>query len=293
MYKEHIYTESKEKIYERVKNKTIDDIFPLAPPPTYPVEYKKVFVNTASTIFLAFRPNFANYGNLHLRKAIRASIDTNEIQKVLKTIQGFVPATGVIPWGAIGYDSKLPNTHFNSKKILFHIKKAGYNSKSDVPKVIIHSALKDDLSKKLPALIKIQLENAGFRVIIVNQSLPELFRDIKANKIGIMLINPTMSSIDSYQFLEMWRSDFKSKGLNAYDNEFDATLEQALLTPDRYMRANIYKKANGLLMQKAFTINFGYITHKISLRKKRWKYPKLDFMGPFFLDMYKVKNNQD
>lgn len=280
------YTEPPGKIYSRVEEGTIDDIFPLPPRDSVPNNFEKVFINQTSSVFLAFNTKMNPFDSVEFRKAIRAAINNEEINTTLSKLDGLIPANGVVPWGAIGFDKKIANNYYDPEIVKELINETQYKTIENVPPLTIHCILKGNLSEDIPTIIRNSLQNLGFKVDIVQQSLPELMEDIKSQRVSLMLINLTMSSVDTYHFLELWRSSYPHPGLIVYDKEFDALLNKALMTPDRILRQEIYQEANELMSNKAYTHNIGYVINQVSLRKKGWRLPNMNFLGPFFYNMY-------
>ncbi|MBI4405736.1 MAG: ABC transporter substrate-binding protein [Deltaproteobacteria bacterium] len=277
-------TEPQEKIYARLKDGSIDDIFPLPPPATYPSAYEEVRFNTASSMLLTFRTGVEPFERAGIRKALRASIRFDRL-KTEYSSQGIVPGTGVVPWGAIGFDPAMPIFQHDRNIVRQYLREAGYADVSLVPKIVVHVALKEPLSRKIAELIESDFREQGFKCLFAYHSLPELVQAIQQNKAGVILFAPAISSIDTYQFMEMWRSGSGS-GLSPSDKEYDAVLDSALKSSDRVVRGEIYKKADRLLVENAYTITLGHIISQRSLRKKGWTVPIVNILGPFLNPMY-------
>lgn len=275
-----------------LRRDAIDDIFPLPPPHTYSSYYDQVFINQATSLMLAFRSKIKPYDQQAFREALRAAINNQQITAPLSTLHGIIPAHGVVPWGALGFDQTISENEYAPDTVLSLLKQAGYASIDKVPPLVIHSVLKDDLATLVPSVVKNDLENAGFKIKIVQQSLPELMQDIESGTVGMMLVDLTMSSMDTYKLLEFWRTSFPHPGLTAYDQEFDALLDQGLKTSDRLQRAKIYQAANRILHQRSYVHPIGHGVRRITLRKKRWLFPKMNFLGPFFYNMHDVTYNK-
>ena len=280
------HTEPPERIYAMLRDSAIDDIFPLPAPERYPDRYVPVSVNQASSLFLAFRPSVKPYASKAFREAIRAAIDNRRVLGGLPPKSGIIPAHGIVPWGAIGFDSTIPESVFSPTAVQSLLRRAGYKRSDDVPPLIIHSALKDDLERVVPPALKASLESVGFKVRIIQQSLPDLMKDIDRGDVGMMLINPTMASVDTYRFLELWRANFPHPSLRISDGTFDAILDDALKTSDRIERSRLYKTANRILHTESHAHHIGHVISCTSLRAKGWRLPGMNFLGPFFYSMY-------
>lgn len=286
------YMEPTQKIYDRLKKGEIDDIFPLASPKEFSNQYHSVFVNTANSMILSFSPKVKPFDNMYLRKALRAAIDNQEINNKLKEWSGVVPAHGVVPWGAIGFDQNIPNSFYDLNKVQEFVQKAGYKAVSDVPEFVIRSVLKAPFDQSIPALVVNSLKKHGFKVRLVQINLSELIADIKEQRAGAILAYMTMATIDTYDFLSLWKSDFPNAGLMAYDQEFDNLLEQALGTPDRLLRQKLYQRANRRLVEQAYFHGLAHVVGKKSLRKKGWDYPRMGFTGPFFYNLAQLNYDE-
>lgn len=291
--KQFYYTEPHERIYSRVQEGTIDDIFPLPPPEEYSDRYEKVFVNQASSVFLAFQPRVRPFDKKEFRKAIQATINNSEIFRALPRDGSFIPAKGLIPWGAIGFDPSLSADYYNPSSVREWIEKAGFKNMQSVPELELRSVLKYPFDDVIPKIIQNNLQATGFKVRVINQTLPQLMEDMKKNKVGLFLVNITMFSVDTYHFLELWRNSYTHPGLTIDDSEFERLMDEALKSADRYRRMEIYKEANRLITDKTYVHNIGHVVYTVSLRAKQWKFPKMNFLGPFFYPMHDLNYAQE
>ncbi|PWU13504.1 MAG: hypothetical protein C5B49_14670 [Bdellovibrio sp.] len=276
-----------ERIYQRLKDESIDDIFPLSPPDHFPSSYQITQNNTASSILLVFPKLRKPFNNQMLRRAIRAAVQNDEIGRILKSHAGVIPGETVIPWGALGFNKNASLNFSLDADINELVKKAGYATTGDVPEFTICSALKAPFTQEIPELLLKHLINLGFRVRLKIQTIPELIRDLHRGTPEIILFSPTMASTDTYQFLRDFESTSAS-GFSPMDKQFDKTLSSALISSDRMVRGEYYRKADQILVERDYVIPLGHIVYQTSLRKKGWNMPEMTFLGPFLTPAYET-----
>jgi|GEM_PF-5233091 len=287
-------TENSEKIYDMVTDQTIDDIFPLPPPEKYPSRYEITKTISAKTFFLGFRTQIAPFDDINIRKAIRAALNSEEFIRAAKQDSGVMPAGGVIPWGAIGYDPTISKDNYDPSAVKKYVKSSRYKSIDNVPLLEIHVSVVEPFDKYFPDLLKKQLSSVGFKVKIVSERAPVLIEKVAAgHKIGAVVIALTVVSSDSYKYIEFWRSDFRNPLLAVKDKRLDKILDESLQTSDRVRRAQIYQRANRYMDEMAYTHNFFYLTQSFSLRAKAFQFPNMNLSGPFFFDMFDVRYSNE
>lgn len=283
------HVKNNKNLTQLLQQEKLDSFFPLSPPKKYPPLYQEVLVHTASTILLYPNTKKPPYDEKNFRLLLRKIIDKKNLFNTLeKKHENIALAHGVIPFGAIGYlPHALPEK--NNSSISSLLKKYASKVKKGIK---VHSVIKGQLGRDLREFITAQFKKYNLKINYIQTDLPSLFKAIKNKTIEMMCINLTMTSIDSYQYLEFFRSDFSESGLKISHPQFDYLLDQSLHHDDRFKRAGVYKEANSFLYKNIYSLNLLHLKFLKTLQSKKWIFPNANILGNWFQKMFDIKRNK-
>jgi len=256
--------------------------------------FKTVKIATNPTCSIQFHTTNPNvpWANKKVRLAMAYAIDTETIVKnVLQGIPGRYPTVG--PW-ELGYDPNLKMYPYDPKKAKEMLADAGYPKGFDMPLYYMTGRVSG--MKETTEAVALYLNAIGVRAKVEGLEAPILVEKVRAVKkdpngqyVAVSTIgaahypDPTIPLVLQYH---------SSSPMGVYANpEFDAVLDQALITLDNKKRGEFIKKAVRILYDDVASIPLWHNISIFSMKKNIEYTPTLKQSDPIMMFReVKIKN---
>ncbi len=229
------------------------------------------------TRYVAFRVDKAPFDNVKVRQALGHAIQRTEFPSVLKG--GEIPATSWIPPGMFGNDKSIGLAYDPdlARKLLAE---AGYPEGKGFPKATVMFRAGEDWSLIAENLQEQWRRELGIDVLIEVREQKVFFQEIDSESPPPAHLARWVADFpDPENFMNLFKANSGNNSL-AYNNaEYDALVDQALVTVDPVERMEIYRKAQRILTEQEAAIVPIYVGAQNILIKKGWAGIKFNAMG--------------
>lgn len=228
------------------------------------------------TYFLRFNVRHPALSDVRVRRALSLAIDRRALAgKVLQG--GQQPTAALVPATLPPYTPpERPLTDIAAAKTL--LAEAGFPEGRGLPPLEILLVAKGSG----PVLCEVLQENwrrdLGVQVTLRQQEQKVIYSDRRAGNYQILLGDWVGDYLDPTTFLDLWQSDSANNHTGWKNENYDALLATAALTPDASARAATLQKAESLLLDAAPIAPLYYNTHTYLLHPfvKGWHPTPLD-----------------
>jgi oligopeptide transport system substrate-binding protein len=214
--------------------------------------------------YFGFNTKKPPFDNPKVRQAFAYALDRNYYPKLLQS--GQKPITSFISPGLVGYNPGL-GLAYNPKKARQLLAEAGYPDGKGFPTVYITFQTLYDLQKEAEIAqylwkknlnVDVRLNNMEWKVLLskLHEDPPEIFR------LGWFVDYP-----DPDSYMNLFLSDNGNNYTNWKSKQYDALVNQAVVTLDPAKRKALYDEAQKLLLEQVTAIIPIYVAEKTYLVK--------------------------
>jgi oligopeptide transport system substrate-binding protein len=213
--------------------------------------------------FYGFNIRMKPLDDRRVRQAINHAIDRDGINESVY-LGRTVIARGILPPGTPGYNPNLVGYAHDPARARDLLAQAGYPSGRGLPTVTIWSSIKDDRLVTEHDLLRRSLEAVGVRVEFSYLTDWSAFsRMLPEGKMPAFLYAWFGDAPDPDNFLSMLFHSRSTRNFTGYNNPaVDALLEQARRPGDPLHRADLYRRAEKLIVDDAPIIPFWHYTYE-------------------------------
>ncbi len=220
------------------------------------------------------RPPFA--GQPGLRRALSMIVDRDLLANSILTA-GQLPANGWVPSGVANYTAVEPEwaswtmeQRLAEARRLYH--EAGYSDEQPLEVEIRFNSA--DIHRSIAvAISSIWRDTLGARVSLLNEEFQVLLQDMRNGNADVFRSSWVADYDDAYTFLEVLHTDAAANFTGYHNEQYDALLEQAAMTPDVDQRKATLRKAESIMLkdQPLMPIYFYVNKRMVSSRVDGWK----------------------
>jgi peptide/nickel transport system substrate-binding protein/oligopeptide transport system substrate-binding protein len=241
------------------------------PPRMTPTEYRRIITDPRhlyvkrsmfSLRFYGLNTRIKPLDDRRVRQAINHAIDRESIVDGVYLGRSLL-AGGVLPPGTPGYNPKLTGYAYNPARARELLAIAGYPGGKGAPSITIWSGLKDPVLRE-HELIRAALEAVGLRVEFSYQSdWPTYSKMLSDGKMPAFLYAWYADIPDPDNFLFLLFHSKSARNFTGYANPaVDETLRQARRAGDPQRRAELYRRAEQLIVDDAPIVPFWHYTYE-------------------------------
>jgi ABC-type transport system substrate-binding protein len=213
-----------------------------------------------SVRFLGFNTHVKPFGDARVRRALVYAIDREAI--VQDATRGrFVVARGILPPGTLGYNPRLQGYAFDPERARQLLAEAGYSRGQGLPPLQIWAGAK--LEREHQMVIS-YLDAVGVRAEFKYVTdWPQFVQMMNAGKFPMFQFAWFADVPDPDDFLFKLFHSKSPRNHTGYANpQFDALVQRARTEPDGQRRAELYRRAEQLVMDDAVVIPFFHYTYE-------------------------------
>jgi len=214
--------------------------------------------------YFGFNVKKAPFDNPKVRQAFAYALDRNYYPELLQS--GQKPTTSFISPGLVGYTPHV-GLQYNPQKAKQLLAEAGYPNGKGFPTVYLSYQTLYDLQKEAEIAqylwkrnlnVDVRLNNMEWKVLLskLHEDPPEIFR------MGWFVDYP-----DPDSYLNVFLSDSGNNYTNWKNKNYDALVNQAVVTLDPAKRKVLYDQAQKLLLEQVAAIIPIYVAEKTYLVK--------------------------
>lgn len=184
--------------------------------------------------------------NPYFRKAISYAVDRRQITGMLGG--GKRPTAGWVPPGMFGYE-KNRGIHFDVAKAKGFLKKAGYKSPKEVPKLIVGFNTNENhqrIAENLQAQLK---KNLGISVELRNEEWKVYLDTLKVDPPHIFRMGWVADYPDPDTFMALMTTDSTQNYSKWSNKKFDHIVRKAASVVDPSERKELYSEAQQILTE--------------------------------------------
>ncbi len=201
--------------------------------------------------YYGFHVNKKPFRNVLVRKAFSQAINKKQITDLLQG--GQIPLYGWIPTGVFGYDSSV-GLPFDPEKANHLMDEAGYEDRSLFPKVKL-SYNTDENHKRIAENIQSQLKkNLKIRIELSNEEWKTYLQSLKVGRQEIYRMGWLADYPSPDNFMTLMTSDSENNRTFWGNTQYDQLTRQARSLLDNKKRAQLYKKAQKLLVEEGIPV---------------------------------------
>lgn len=221
---------------------------------------------------------YAPFGDVHVRRAFTLAIDR---ERICSEVMGGVPvAKGLLPPGVLGYRENPPTAlGFSPAKARAELALAGYGSRPLPPLSLALRASMPAARLMAEAVINDLQKNLGVKVSLREMEWRTLLETRNQHKLAFVVSSWYADYVDPENFLSFLLKTGSSQNYEQYSNaEFDTLCGEADVSTDSAKRADLYDKAEDILLRDAVRIPI-YVSVDATLVSPRVKGLRHNLMG--------------
>lgn len=230
--------------------------------------------------YLGFNTQKPPFNDVRVRRAFIQALDRSWVPQIFQS--GEQPLTGWITPGMVGYD---PNAGLalNIKKAQATLVQAGYAHGQTLPPIELWFANTSPENRQIAEIAQYQWrKNLGVSVALKNSDWKTYLKQLDTDPPQIYRLQWYVDYPDPDSFMSMFLAQSGNNHTRWKNAQYDAWVTQAAGTLDRQKRAQLYQKAQKMLLQDEAVIMPLYAIPKSYLLK-----PKVHGFG---LDALNVVN---
>jgi oligopeptide transport system substrate-binding protein len=226
--------------------------------------------------YYGFNTEKPPFNNPAVRKAVSMAIDRDQITTLLNG--GEVPLTSWVPKGMFGYEEER-GTVFNPSKAQKLLDEAGFEDRKEFPKITIgfntnedHQRIAENVQAQLKATLGIQVE-------LANEEWKTYLKSVQTDPANIFRLGWMADFPDPDNFMNLMMTESENNHTRWGSKEYDKLILDATKTTDKEKRAELYSKAQSILVEKDVPVAPIYSMVSHYLVNKRVKNFPLNSMG--------------
>ncbi|MGL1893767.1 MAG: peptide ABC transporter substrate-binding protein [Spirochaetaceae bacterium] len=231
-----------------------------------------------ATTYYYFNPNYKEYKDPKIRKAISLLIPWNKIRE-----KQYIPANSLIP-NLSNFPKNFTKDEQNIEEALKILEESGYKDGKGISDLIISIPQNTYNDKNISELVKEHVEKNSLIKVIINETpYPDFFTINRTEVFTLSTLSWIGDFADPLTFLEMWTSNSKLNDSNYSNMEYDNLVENSSnLTQDkRYIELS---KAEAILLNDTIVLP---ISHSPGINVIDTRY--IENWHPNILDLHPYK----